>query len=221
MKYKLVCFDLDGTIVDDTVFIWQTIHEHFKTDDKKREEATKKYYNKEISYEEWAEHDIKLWKEKKATKKKIMKAISSLKLMKGAKETIIALKEKGLKLVIISGSLNIVLDYLFPDYKDYFDDVLINKLFFDEDGNISKTEFTKYDHEAKAEGLKKIAKKEGINLAECVFVGDHKNDIHVAKESGLSISFNSKSEELDKVCDVVVREKDLRGILKYIIKQKL
>ncbi len=42
MKYKLVCFDLDGTIVDDTIFIWQTIHNHLKTDKKRRIEATKK-----------------------------------------------------------------------------------------------------------------------------------------------------------------------------------
>ncbi len=41
MKYKLVCFDLDGTIVDDTVFIWQTLHEHFKTDKKKENKQLK------------------------------------------------------------------------------------------------------------------------------------------------------------------------------------
>lgn len=216
MKYKLVCFDLDGTIVDDTVFIWQTIHEHFKTDNKKRKKATKKYYNKEITYEEWAEHDIKLWKEKKANKKEIFKAISSLKLMKGAKTTIKTLKKKGLKLAIISGSLNIVLEHLWPNYNKYFDYVLINKIFFDKKGNISKTEFTAYDEEKKSLGLRQIAEMESVELYECVFVGDHKNDAHIAKEAGLSISFNSKSKALDEVCDVIIKEKDLKQILKYI-----
>ncbi len=217
MKYKLVCFDLDGTIVDKTVFIWQTIHDHLGTEEKKREKAKKQYYNKEITYEEWAKHDLMLWEKKKATKKEIFDAIKPLKLMKGAKPTIKTLKNLGLKLAIISGSLNIVLDYLFPDYKKYFDYVLINEIFFDKKGKISKTNFTAYDEERKALGLKKIAKKENIKLSECVFVGDHDTDIHIAKEAGLSISFNSKSKKLDKVCDVVIRKKDLREILKYII----
>lgn len=216
MKYKLICFDLDGTIVDKTVFIWQTIHDHLGTDKKKREDKKKKYYNKEITYEEWAKHDLMLWEKKKATKKEILDAIKKLKLMNGAKSTIKTLKKRGLKLAIISGSLNIVLEYLWPDYKKYFDYVLINKLFFDKKGKIVKTNFTAYDEERKALGLKKISKKERIKLNECVFVGDHNTDIHIAKEAGLSISFNSKSKKLDKVCNVVIRKKDLREILKYI-----
>ena len=39
MKYKLACFDLDGTIIDETIYIWQTIHEHLATDEHKREDA--------------------------------------------------------------------------------------------------------------------------------------------------------------------------------------
>ncbi len=140
--------------------------------------------------------------------------------MKGAKETINELKKKRLKLAIISGSLNIVLEHLFPNYKKYFDYVLINKIFFDKKGKISRTNFTAYDEEKKILGLKKIAKNEKIKLEKCVFVGDHKNDVHIAKESGLSISFNSKSKELDKVCDIVIKKKDLREVLKYINKNK-
>lgn len=217
MRYKLVCFDLDGTIVDDTVFIWETIHQHLKTDGKRRDEAKRKYFNGDITYEQWADHDIKLWKEKKATKKEVIRAIKPLRLMKGAKETIKILKRKKLKLAIISGSLNIVLEKLLPDYKKYFDYVLINKIIFDKKGNILRTKVTKYDGVRKALGLKNIAKKEKIKLKECVFVGDHNNDVAIAKEAGLSISFNSKSKKLDKVCDKVIRKKDLREILKYVV----
>ena len=95
MKFKLICFDLDGTIIDETTFIWQTIHEHLKTDSEKRKKATEEFYDKKISYEEWAKHDVELWKEKGATKKEILSALEPLKLMKGAKETIVELKKKG------------------------------------------------------------------------------------------------------------------------------
>ena len=65
--------------------------------------------------------------------------------------------------------------------------------------------------------LKQIAEREKIKLEECVFVGDHDNDLKIAEEAGLSIAFNAHSEELKKVANVVVAKKDLREILKYVL----
>ena len=31
MKYKLVCFDVDGTLIDNITFSWQLFHDYFKT----------------------------------------------------------------------------------------------------------------------------------------------------------------------------------------------
>ncbi len=42
------------------------------------------------------------------------------------------------------------------------------------------------------------------------------NDIEIAKLAGFSIAFNSKSEELNEVSDVVIEKKDLREILEYL-----
>ena len=98
----------------------------------------------------------------------------------------------------------------------FFDYVFLNKIFFDKNGKVDRIVPTKYDFEHKLTGLKKIIKKENLRLKDCVFIGDHKNDIYVAKAVDLSISFNSKSMELDKVCNVIIRKKDLREILKFI-----
>ena len=38
-KYKLVCFDVDGTLVDNITFSWQLFHDYFQTDRHKREDA--------------------------------------------------------------------------------------------------------------------------------------------------------------------------------------
>ena len=51
---------------------------------------------------------------------------------------------------------------------------------------------------------------------EIVFVGDNFNDISAVEIAGLAISFNSKSEELDRLADVVISEKDLRAVLQYL-----
>ena len=216
MKYKLVCFDLDGTIIDETIFIWQTIHDHLCTDKNKRQQAMDDFYNNKISYSAWALHDVDMWRQAGATKKEILKALEPLKLMNGARETLAELKKKGLKLAIISGSLNIAIEKVLPEYNEIFDYVYINELFFDSDGRIGRVIPTKYDMKHKATALKEICEKENIKPDECVFIGDHHNDVDVAKMSGLSISFNSKSEELNKVCDVLIKEKDLRKILEHV-----
>lgn len=216
MKYKLVVFDLDGTIIDETIFIWQTIHDHLSIDQVIRNRMSEKFYNKEISYEEWALHDIKMWQEKNATKEDIFKALKPLKLMNGALETLNELKRKGIKLAIISGSLNIALEKVFPDYKDYFDYCFLNKIYFNEDGSIKSLKATEFDFEHKADGLKYISEKENIDVKDIVFVGDHDNDIYIAELAGFTIAFNSKSEKLNKIADVIIEKKDLREILKWI-----
>jgi len=216
-KYKLVCFDMDGTLIDNLKFSWQVFHDHFQTDRHRREDAKARFFNGEITYMQWAEHDINLWKEKKAKKKDFFDAVKGLKLMEGAMETLSELKKNGLKLAIISGSLNILLENFIPNYRDFFDDVFLSRIYFDENGNISKVEATEFDMDAKATALKKIAEREKISLSECVFVGDYLNDMKIIQEAGLGIAFNCQHDELKKAADVVIEKKDLREILKYIL----
>jgi|SRR3989338_3794838 len=215
--YKMVCFDVDGTLVDNVTFSWQVFHDYFQTDRHRRNDAKNKFLSGEITYLQWAEHDISLWKEKNAKKEDFFRAMEHLKLMEGAMDTLKELKKRNMKLAIISGSLNVVLEKFIPDYNDFFDDVFLSRIYFDESGSISKVEATEFDMDAKALALRRIAKREGISLKECVFVGDYLNDLKIMEEAGLGIAFNCRHEEVKKAADVVVEKKDLREILKHII----
>jgi len=216
-KYKLVCFDVDGTLIDNVKFSWNIFHDYFNVDMKRRENARNDFFNGKISYLQWAQHDVSMWKEKGAKKQDFLKAIEHLRLMNGAIETLQELKNNNMKLAIISGSMNILLEKFIPNYNEFFDDVFLSKIYFDENGNIAKIEPTEFDMEKKADALRIIAKKENIKLSECVFVGDYLNDIKVMQEAGLSIAFNCRHDDLKKVADIVIEEKDLRNILKHIL----
>jgi phosphoserine phosphatase len=211
LRYPLVCFDLDGTLVDDTVFIWQTLHERFGTDRAARRRARDDFFAGRIAYARWFETDLELLDRAGATKPAILLVLDDLRQMAGARETLAELRRRGHRLAVISGSLDIVLERVFPDL--CFDHVLINRIRFNADGRIEGGTPTSYDLEHKAAGLRELCRREGIGTDRTAFVGDNVNDLWIAREAGLSIAFNCKSGELRRACGAEVREKDLRGIL--------
>ena len=215
---RLVCFDLDGTLVDDTIFIWQTLHDHFQTDRAARKRARQDFFAGRISYCEWFEHDMVMLTGRGMDRASLTEVLKQLKPMTGAAETLENLHEQGVKLAVISGSLNIVLDHFFPGFP--FVQTYINRVYFNEDGEIIRWRETPYDMKNKADGLLRIALQEDIPLSETAFVGDNFNDLEVVRTlgraGGLPISFNSKSPELDELAAVRITEKDLRLILPHV-----
>lgn len=214
LQYPLVCFDLDGTLVDDTIYIWKTLHEGFHTNPTERQRAYDDFFANRISYKEWFEHDLKLLRESNASKDRIIEMLDSLTVMNGALETLHQLQQRGHKLAIISGSLDLVISHLFPDFS--FDHVLINQIQFDDAGQISGGIHTPYDVQAKADGLVELCQRENISTDQAAFIGDNENDLWIAQKAGLSIAFNSKSESLSEICDGNIATKDLTKILSII-----
>ena len=211
----LVAFDVDGTLVDDTVFIWETLHRHFATDPLARRAAREAYMEGQITYDEWFEHDMEALIGAGANRSRLQEALSHMRPMKGAQETLDRLVEAGVRLVVISGSLDIVIDRLFPSHP--FSDVLISHIDFDEDGEIRSWRPTRFDMADKAAGLRHLARRYRTDVSRCAFVGDNFNDIEVVREAGLGIAFNCKSDQLAAEADVHVVSSDLRDVLPHLL----
>ena len=120
MPYKLVCFDIDGTLIDNVTSAWQLFHDHFRIDPQKRARARDDFYAGKITYCEWAEHDVALWIAQGATRERMIQAVTSLCVMKGALTAIGRLREKGIMLAVISGSVDLIPHALIPDFSDTF-----------------------------------------------------------------------------------------------------
>jgi phosphoserine phosphatase len=206
-KIKLVAFDLDGVLIDGGGS-WTAVHNGLGTLEASRING-EAYYSGIISFEEWAERDVSLWKGVEI--EKLKEILYDSELMQGIDDTIPVLKKK-YKIAIISGGLKILADHVMELYGlDYsFGNELLVR-----NGKVAGIKQA-VDFQGKGKILSEIAEKEGITTKQCAAVGDYLNDIPMFKVAGLSIAFNPKDEAVASCADAVVNVKDLRGILKYL-----
>lgn len=213
----LVAFDVDGTLVgcDSGKVVWQLLNEYYGCDPQINKQRFNDYLDGKISYAQWVDLDVTGWVEKGAKREEMKRVIAEhLYLMPGARETVDALREAGFRLAIISGTIDITLDTLFPDHP--FEEVFTNIIRFNDDDTIADWQATPYDMEGKAEALKSISEKMGIDLAHTVFIGDNINDLHVLGIAGCAVAFDPKTPEVARAAHHVVKD-DMRGVLDLLV----
>ena len=104
-------------------------------------------------------------------------------------ETLVAFRQAGLILGLISGGIDVFLEEALPDALSIFDHVYVNRLRFDDTGVISGVEANNFDFEGKVDALAEICSRAGCELKQAVFVGEGFNDMAVLRRAGLSIAF--------------------------------
>lgn len=209
----LIAFDVDGTLVESTIHIWENLHRHFGCDAIRRQAAKDAHFAGTLSYKAWFEHDIELLKERGADRAGIDACLDKLRPVTGAHETLRVLRDRGYKLAVISGSLDLVLQRFFPDVS--FAHVLINSFIFDDQQRLLGGQHTPYDIEGKALGLRELAHREGLSLAQCAFVGDHLNDLQALELAGFSVAVQAKDPRVEQAAKVSMPGTDLRALLDY------
>lgn len=203
---KLIAFDLDGVLLDGKGS-WMELHKFIGTE-KFSEENGRQYYSGRISFDEWVKRDVGLWKG--IEENKIFEASKRVTVMEGIE--IIENLSKNYKLAIISGGIKQMANKIFERYK--FNRCYVNELIV-KDKKIFDVDM-KVNFENKGKILEEIARYENVDLSDCIAVGDFINDIPMFKKAGFSIAFNPKHESVIENADVVIRNKDLREILKFL-----
>lgn len=215
--FDLVGFDVDGTLVREPGgrTVWEVLNERFTGRADHNAERFALYRAGELSYAEWVALDITSWRDAGAKREDLVAAFAPLRPVDGARETLETLKRAGYRIVVISGTLDLMLNTLLPDAP--FDEVYANHVGFDDEGNISHWRATPFDMEGKAEALRAVALRQSLPLARCAYVGDSANDVWVARMAGFTLAFNPKSPDLEAIADVTVRAEDLRAILPHFV----
>ena len=208
MDIKLAVFDFDSTLMDG-----ETID--FLAKDYGIEEEVKKITAKamagEIDFFESLTYRLGLLKGMKV--KRVDEICQNLPYVKGAKEIVQELKERGYRVVCFSGGYKNATvpakEYLGLDGE--FSNILHSK-----DGLLTGLfggEMCFSDSKGKMlQTLQSILK---INPEQTLAVGDGANDLSMFKYASKKIAFCAK-EILKKEASIVIEKKDLTEILKYL-----
>lgn len=182
---RIVCFDMDSTLIEHEV-----IDELAKAAGVGEQvaEITERAMQGELDFIQSFEARVALLKGLDAS---VLEGIAqSLKLTEGAEHLMRTLKALGYKTAILSGGFTYFGEHL--QRKLGIDYVFANSLEV-EDGKVTgRVTGRVVDGARKAELLREIAAKEGVNLEQVIAVGDGANDLPMLSIAGLGIAFRAK-----------------------------
>jgi phosphoserine phosphatase len=206
-QFKLVIFDLDGTLTQERS-IWEYIHKKLGKWYGFAEEYQNQFLARKISYEEFCGRDAQVWKGMKL--EELLEIVKAGPFHPGVDELISHLKQKGLKLSMVSSGLSLLTHWVHQRYG--FDYSVSNDLLHENGILTGKVRIQVY-YDKKAEWVKKILKQFEVQPEEVIAIGDSKGDIDMFQMVGFSITFNSSCKELDQIANFCVQSKNLADII--------
>ncbi|MEL0650266.1 phosphoserine phosphatase SerB [Algibacter sp. TI.3.09] len=187
---RLVCFDMDSTLIQAEVI--DKLAELAGVGDEVKA-ITESAMQGEIDFNESFKQRMKLLK---GLSEEVLQDVAvNLPITKGARRLIDTLKSYGFKTAILSGGFTYFGEYLKKELgMDY---VYANQLEI-VDGKLTGGYLGDIvDGNKKAEYLKEIAAKEGIDISQTIAVGDGANDLPMLNLAGLGIAFHAKPKVKD------------------------
>lgn len=214
--YKIICFDMDATLIHGLEFSTRAIWDALGDMEALRKQGIRSYYTGKFTYEEWCLWVTDIFKQKGLTLQRFQKIIQAYYLAPHLCEGLRMLKQQGYTLAIVSNGLGRFLDELFPDWSEYFTYVFVNRLVFDEKGIVQSVVPSLYSVDKKMDAIRYICQKQSAEVEEVVFVGSSFLNRQVAFNVGLTVGYANASREITDIFDVIVKGDDFRQVVKVI-----
>ena len=229
MPIKLVFFDMEGTLFRKAVHdvrgnvapsAWRILARQLGPEGEREESKTVDKWNtgQYSGYVEWMEEAIHIHKMYGVNKALFDSVMTAIEYHPGVEEVFEKLRGRGMRTALVSGGFKAQADRALVDLKiDH--GFAACEYFWDENGELLHWNLLPCDYEGKLDFMQLIINEHSLTVDECAFVGDGRNDIHIAQAVGLSIAFNG-ALELQAVASHSINQKpgeeDFRAILQFL-----
>jgi len=216
-SYRVIGFDLDGTLLRGIDFSWTVVWKHLGFDEAIYKAEMRDYLKGNITYQQWCDQACKQFQTKGLRRSDFPAIVRDISVTKNLKETLTTLRASGFVLALISGGIDAFIEEKIPEAPDLFDYICINRLRYDELSKvINGVDATPFDFKGKTAALEAICTLHGCSLKEAVYVGEGFNDEDVVNKAGLSIAYPPGETAID-AASRCIKEDDLSKILEYIL----
>ena len=198
MRYKLVAFDLDGTLVEEKSS-WEFLHRHFGAPVEEAYRNLELYEKGEIDYIEFMRRDISLWGKPHISE--IERAFGAIGIKPFVSNAVREIKDRGLSVAIITGGIDLLAKRVAAELG--IEHVFANGLEIDVKGYLTGEGILRVEPRLKHLVLLRLAEELGVSPQECVAVGDSKYDVSFLEHAGLGIAIGD-DPELSRVADIRV-----------------
>ncbi len=148
-----------------------------------------------IDYQKWQKELLKIYKRRgKANFKTISRALNNFTYQAGIKEVIKYLKNKNYQIVLISGSIDILIDKIVKDLGIQLF-AAYNSFVFNKQGYLKDILTCQKEGLKKLEILEKFCQKLNIKIDQCACVGDGDNDIEIFMKTRHGVTFRGSKIE--------------------------
>ena len=211
MKYKLIVFDIDGTITRH-ISSWRYIHEKLGLWSQRAFRYQEDFFAGKIDYRRFCSLDAAHWRG--MSERRIRSIFKGVRYSKNAVKSIRKLKKLGFKLAAVSTGLQFMPDRIKRELG--FDYCIANRL-VSRKGRLTGGVRINLEHGAKHTILARIYKRFNVRPHQVISVGDSEGDIPLAKNSGYSIAFNCTSEGLARTVDYNCITTDFNEVYRRIL----
>jgi len=210
---KVAVFDMDGvfTVCRSS---WAWVHRHYGVDNEK---SVRDYLQGRIDDYEFMRRDIALWRRalgREVTVEDVVRPLKDIKFTQGAVELVEGLKERGYRVGIISGGLDLLAERLLREGVE-LDFYLANGVEV-KDGVLTGEGVLRVPLKEKDQVLLSLLERYYPCTDTLVVVGDTVVDIPMLRMADLAIAFRAESEKVVEVAHIRVEGDDLREILRAV-----
>lgn len=215
--YRLVCFSLDGVLLQGFQFSWEAVWSLLGDAGEQRKKGLKLFHTGRMSYEDWCLWCCDIYRSHDLRRPQLIKMIQRYTVIGQLTAGLQRLRAAGFRLALISGGLDIFLQTLIPDYAQWFDQVFINRMEFDNQGRIINIVPTPFDFERKPDAVRYLCSLYGLHTAQSICVGSSFVDKHLIEAAGKTIAFNSSSDEIQELFDIRVDSDNFMALVDVIL----